>query len=203
MRVAFLDLDHTLLVADSNQLWMSFLLSQQMISVNDVATHEKFMDDYSNGVLDFSALQSFRIKLDASLPVEQMDKCKKIFFKKILLPAIAPLASRLLEEIKSQGVMTVVVSATRATLIEPVAKQLGVDHVLSSCFGQDKVNQVEFWLESYGKSLLDLDESWFYSDSHNDLPLFEAVKFPIAVDPNSQLKSIADCRNWKIISLHS
>ena len=74
-----------------------------MISVNDVATHEKFMDDYSNGVLDFQALQTFRIKLDASLANNQMDECKKIFENEILLPAIAPLASHLLDEIKNQG----------------------------------------------------------------------------------------------------
>ena len=201
MRVAFLDLDHTLLVADSNQLWMSFLLSQQMISVNDVATHEKFMDDYSNGVLDFQALQTFRIKLDASLANNQMDECKKIFENEILLPAIAPLASHLLDEIKNQGITTAIVSATRLNLIEPVAQLLGIDHVLSSCFGQDKVYQVEAWLKCFGKSLANLNESWFYSDSHNDLPLLEAVHFPIAVDPDFKLIEIATSRNLKRISL--
>lgn len=203
MRVAFLDLDHTLLVCDSNQLWMNFLLSQQMISLEQFNLHEKFMDDYANGTLNFTKLQSFRVELDASLPFEKMRQGKSVFENEILLPAIAPLAANLMYELRHQGLTTVVVSATRSDLINPVAQQLRVDHVISSCFGQDKVNQVEAWLSTFEKSLSELDESWFYSDSHNDMPLLDAVTYPVAVDPDHKLEQIANNRKWKQISLRT
>ena len=56
--MAFLDLDHTLFTADSNQLWMAFLQSQHLISAAEVDRHERFMDDYAKGVLDWRPLGS-------------------------------------------------------------------------------------------------------------------------------------------------
>jgi len=41
----------------------------------------------------------------------------------------------------------------------------------------------------------------FYSDSIIDLPLLEAVEFPIAVNPDQTLEEIARDRGWKIITL--
>jgi len=70
MRIAFLDLDHTLLAADSNQLWMSFLCSHDMVSAQDLSIHDQFMIDYANGTLDFGALSRFRCRIEADLPSE-------------------------------------------------------------------------------------------------------------------------------------
>jgi phosphoserine phosphatase len=201
MRVAFLDLDHTLLSADSNQLWMDLLHSQQLITAADVQQHERFMDDYANGVLDFEALQSFRIGLDASLPPLRLAASRASFERDVLLPALAPLAPALLSDLRAQGLSTVIVSATRASLVEPVARHLGVDHVIAACFGRQKVQAVESWLKSQGSSLSQLEQSWFYSDSHNDLPLLEAVANPVAVDPDPRLAQLARDRGWPEISL--
>ena len=201
MRVAFLDLDHTLLAADSNQLWMAFLQSRQLLAAPEMAQHERFMDDYANGVLDFDALQAFRIRLDASLPPDRLEQCLTVFQREILLPAVAPLAPSLLSELRQQGLTTVVVSATRASLVEPVARHLAVDHLITSCFGPQKVHRVEAWLKAQGCSLAGLEESWFYSDSHNDLPLLEAVSHPVAVDPDIRLAQLARQRQWPVISL--
>ena len=201
MRIAFLDLDHTLLTADSNQLWMAFLQSQRLISAAEVAQHERFMDDYANGVLDFDALQAFRIELDASLPADRLHQYQTRFERDILLPAIAPLAPVLLSDLREQGLITVVVSATRASLVEPVARHLGVDHVIASCFGRQKVQAVESWLNGQASSLSQLEESWFYSDSHNDRPLLEAVTNPVAVDPDPRLALLARDKGWPDISL--
>ena len=61
-----------------------------------------------------------------------------------------------------------------------------------------KIQRLEEWLANRDVSL---DDAWFYSDSHNDLPLLEKVDHPIAVDPDATLDSIARARNWRIISL--
>ncbi|MBA1333189.1 phosphoserine phosphatase, partial [Candidatus Endoriftia persephone str. Guaymas] len=47
----------------------------------------------------------------------------------------------------------------------------------------------------------DLRDSWFYSDSHNDLPLLEQVDHPVAVDPDPSLAETARQRGWPVISL--
>ncbi|RUM94552.1 MAG: HAD-IB family hydrolase, partial [Thiothrix sp.] len=48
-----------------------------------------------------------------------------------------------------------------------------------------------------------LDKSWFYSDSHNDLPLLEQVSNPYAVDPDDTLRRIAQERNWNIATFRN
>jgi len=203
MRVAFLDLDHTLLAADSNQLWMAHLRSEQLISQEQSFVHDQFLRDYACGKLNFTDLQAFRIGLDASLPADTLPAVRAVFERETLIPAIAPLAHRLLAELAQRGLTTVVVSATRSPLVDPVAQALGVGHAITSCFGHAKVQQVQAWLQRWGSSLADLHESWFFSDSHNDLPLLDVVMHPVAVDADDRLRQVAIDRAWPLMSLRS
>jgi phosphoserine phosphatase len=59
---------------------------------------------------------------------------------------------------------------------------------------------VNEWLAGLGHRLEDY-ESWFYSDSLNDLPLLERVTHPVAVDPDATLRAHAGERGWQVISL--
>ena len=66
------------------------------------------------------------------------------------------------------------------------------------CFQEGKVKRLKQWLKQEG---LNPHETWFYSDSHNDLPLLKAVDNPVAVDPDEELANIARQSNWRQISL--
>ena len=188
LRVAFLDLDHTLLAADSNQLWLDYLLQRGHLHAERIAAHERFVDDYGQGRLDFAALQRFRDEIDTALPVAQLAGLRARFEAEALLPAIARDAAALVDRLHADGLLTLVVSATRQALVQPVADQLGIAHVI----GSDSQR---------GSSLGALAESRFYSDSHNDLPLLEAVQHPVAVDPDPRLLRHALERGWPVISL--
>ncbi|NLC10604.1 MAG: HAD-IB family hydrolase, partial [Gammaproteobacteria bacterium] len=65
-------------------------------------------------------------------------------------------------------------------------------------FQAGKITRLNTWLSENQATLLD---SYFYSDSHNDLPLLEKVAQAIAVDPDERLRAIAQERGWQIISL--
>lgn len=210
LRVAFLDLDHTLLAADSNQLWLDYLLQRGHLHAERIAAHERFVDDYGQGRLDFAALQRFRDEIDTALPVAQLAGLRARFEAEALLPAIARDAAALVDRLHADGLLTLVVSATRQALVQPVADQLGIAHVIGSdsqpeldadCFGAGKIAHVGHWLSQRGSSLGALAESRFYSDSHNDLPLLEAVQHPVAVDPDPRLLRHALERGWPVISL--
>lgn len=200
-RVAFLDLDHTLLAADSNQLWMAHLLARGWITPAAVTEHERFVADYAQGRLDFPALQAFRCHLDASLPTARLADERSAFEQTRLLPALAPQAPDLVRQLHAQGYWPVLVSATRPVLVTPVAQHLGIAPVIAPFFGADKVQAVHHWLAAQATSLTELEDSRFYSDSHNDLPLLEAVASPIVVDPDPTLAALARHRNWPVMSL--
>jgi phosphoserine phosphatase len=159
--------------------------------------------DYARGALDFAALQAFRIGLDDSLAPGILSAVRAEFERETLIPAIAPLAPHLLAELAQRGLTTVLVSATRSSLVDPVAQALGVERAITSCFGRDKVQHVNAWLQSLGSSLTDLHESWFFSDSHNDLPLLDVVMHPVAVDADDRLQQVAIDRAWLMISLRN
>ena len=60
------------------------------------------------------------------------------------------------------------------------------------------MQQLSGWLQAHGQTL---EDSWFYSDSHNDLPLLNKVVNPVAVDPDEILEQHAREHGWPIISL--
>jgi phosphoserine phosphatase len=64
-----------------------------------------------------------------------------------------------------------------------------------------KVTRLAEWLGDRGQTLASFAASWFYSDSHNDLPLLERVTHPVAVDPDDVLRGEALARGWQILSL--
>ena len=65
-------------------------------------------------------------------------------------------------------------------------------------FHEGKVVRLHQWLE--GRDI-DLAGAWFYSDSHNDLPLLEIVDNPVAVDPDDTLRAAAEDKGWQVMSL--
>ena len=65
-------------------------------------------------------------------------------------------------------------------------------------YREGKVTRLHDWLKEHDESL---QGSWFYSDSHNDIPLLEQVDHPVAVDPDASLEREARERGWQIMSL--
>ncbi|OIQ89514.1 haloacid dehalogenase-like hydrolase [mine drainage metagenome] len=211
MRAAFFDFDHTLIGADSNQLWLEHLDAQGMLPPDALRRHDAYLRDYAAGTLDFAGLDAFRAGLDASVDPDRLAACRDACVRERLLPALAPRAPGLIRDLHEQGVLVAVVSASREALVRPVVQRLGIEHLIAAdsshgaalaqpCFGTGKVLHVEHALQSMGLSLRSLQRSWFYSDSHNDLPLLEQVSDPVAVDPDPRLARVAQARGWPVVS---
>ena len=107
-------------------------------------------------------------------------------------------------------------SATNELIVKPIAKRLEIKNVIAtkvefknnkctgefippSALGEGKLKLVQSWMKD--KQRNSFSRVTFYSDSINDLPLLEAVEFPIAVNPDQTLDGIARDRGWKIITL--
>jgi putative phosphoserine phosphatase/1-acylglycerol-3-phosphate O-acyltransferase len=93
-----------------------------------------------------------------------------------------------------------------------MARDLDIEHVICSryevrdgeftggierplCFGAGKVLAAESLSREYD---INLDESYFYSDSDDDLELLERVGHPQPLNPNSKLAVIAEHRGWPV-----
>ena len=216
MSLAIFDLDNTLLSIDSDHAWGEFLLEQG--AVDPVAyreANERFMADYNAGTLDMAAFLEMALKPLADNTPEQLAAWHQQFMASKIEPSILPKAEELLARHRTKGDTLLIITATNRFITAPIAERLGVDHLIAVnpeveqgrytgrvsgtlSYREGKVTRLEQWLQEQD---LSLEGAWFYSDSHNDLPLLEIVEHPVAVDPDDTLRDVAEERQWRIMTL--
>ncbi|RBI69686.1 HAD-IB family hydrolase [Vreelandella sulfidaeris] len=216
MSLAIFDLDNTLLSIDSDHAWGEFLLEQG--AVDPIAyreANERFMADYNAGTLDMAAFLEMALKPLADNTPEQLAAWHQQFMASKIEPNILPKAEELLARHRTKGDTLLIVTATNLFITAPIAERLGVDHLIAveperidgrytgrvsgtPSYREGKVTRLEQWLHDQD---LTMEGAWFYSDSHNDLPLLEIVEHPVAVDPDDTLRKVAEERQWRIMSL--
>ena len=135
--------------------------------------------------------------------------------KEHIEPILLDRAFDLIQEHRINGDTIVIITATNTLVTRPIADRLGVEHLIgceaeiknghftgkpsgTPSFAEGKVIRIKDWCETQGQSM---EGAVFYSDSHNDLPLLQAVYKPVAVDPDDRLKREALRNGWDIISL--
>ncbi|MDW7746810.1 HAD family hydrolase [Halomonas sp.] len=216
MSLAIFDLDNTLLSTDSDHAWGEFLLEQG--AVDPVAYREandRFLADYEAGTLDIQAFLAVALRPLAEHSPEQLAAWHQQFMASKIEPHILPRGEELVARHRARGDTLLIVTATNCFITGPIAERLGIDELIAvepevvdgrytgratgiPSYREGKVKRLEAWLADRD---LTLDDSWFYSDSHNDLALLEQVDHPVAVDPDPSLREVAEARGWKIISL--
>ena len=214
--LALFDLDHTLLDGDSDVSWAQFLIEEGVL--DGAEYHEKnlwFAERYKDGTLDIRQFLDFQLAPLAHRPRPQLDAWHAAFMERKIRPIIHRRAAETIA--RHDGALKALVTATNRFITAPIAAELGIEHLVATdieecdgvftgrprgqpCFREGKIERVREWLASRGKALEDF-ESWFYSDSLNDLPLLERVDHPVAVDPDATLRAKAAERGWPVISL--
>ena len=216
-RLILFDLDNTLLAGDSDFEWAQFLIEQGVLDREVYeARNQRFYDEYKAGTIDIHAFLDFQLKPLSRHPRAQLAAWHREFMERKIRPLIRGTARALVE--RHRGDLRVMVTATNSFVTAPIAREFGIEELIATepeqcdgeftgtvrgipCFREGKVTQLEAWLARRGSSLAAYSESWFYSDSHNDLPLLERVSHPVAVDPDQTLRAHAERSGWPIISL--
>ena len=218
MKLALFDLDNTLLAGDSDFQWAQFLMEEGVI---DRETHQakniKFYEDYQKGTLDIFAFLDFQLEPLTRYPRSQLETWHQRYMKRKVLPMMTDKARKLVEKHRASGDLMMVITATNSFVTQPIAEAFGIEHLIGTVpeevngeftgrvvgtpsFQEGKVSRLPQWLAERGQSLADF-ESWFYSDSQNDLPLLKMVNHPVAVNPDPVLESYAREQGWPVISL--
>lgn len=216
MSLAIFDLDNTLLGDDSDYLWGQFLVQQNLVDGDFYAReNQRFYEDYKSGALDIFEFLAFSLKPLSEHSREKLSALHQQFMQEVIRPVMLPAAHLLLEKHRAQGDTLLIITATNSFITGPIAEALGVENIIATdpeiidglytgqvdgtpCFQSGKVTRLETWLTAHQENLAN---SWFYSDSRNDLPLLELVTHPVAVDPDETLADHARSKGWPIISL--
>ncbi|MGJ8645685.1 MAG: HAD family hydrolase [Marinomonas colpomeniae] len=216
MALAFFDLDNTLVAGDTAQAFSEYIAASQLPTPIDfLAVNHVYMNEYDAGTLDLADYMRYTLSPLLTLKAAQVNDIITNFINDIIFTMVLPKAHALLKKHKDNGDELIIISATGSHLVSPIAKYLGVQHALgvdvevknghltgeitgTPTFREGKVIRAEQWAKEHG---FPMDETYFYSDSHNDLPLLEKAHYPVAVDPDPILEKVAQENGWPIISL--
>jgi len=217
-RLAIFDLDNTLLGGDSDYAWGEFLISQQLVNIDEhKSKNDAFYADYQRGELDMHAYLCFVLGTIAGKTPDDVSELHGLFMQQFIKPMLLPAAAALLKKHRDENDFLLIITATGRFITEPIARLLGVDDLLASeaeivdgrytgkpsgspCYHTGKVTRLQSWLKNRH---FKMEDAWFYSDSHNDIPLLEAVGHPVAVDADETLRAHAEKNGWPIISLRN
>lgn len=217
--LALFDLDNTLLAGDSDYNWSLFLIEEGLLDANTHhARNEQFYQDYKNGNLDIYKFLEFQLKPLSEHSVQFLDELHLKFMEKVIRPMMTTKAQALVNKHQAAGDLCLIITATNSFVTKPIAAAYGIEHLIGTdpemvdgqytggvsgvpSFQAGKVTRINEWLAQRQQQLSDFEISYFYSDSHNDLPLMKLVTNPVAVDADETLTEYAKAQHWPHISL--
>ena len=216
MNLVLLDLDNTLLSGDTDVEWLEFLIEQGALPASENRKNHEMDRRYASG--EASTLEYVRFYLGYYPPhaLDTLRAWRSRFFEQKIRPLMLPAARELIR--RQQGHLVAIITATNRFLVEPIAADFGVEHLMATepemrdgrftgdvvgapCMREGKLEHLARWLAGRRQKLEDFGEVWFYSDSINDLPLLERVTHPVAVDASARLAEVARQRGWRQLSL--
>jgi HAD superfamily hydrolase (TIGR01490 family) len=223
MNLALFDLDNTLLSGDSDFEWAQFLISKGVVDREvQEARNIQFYEQYKAGTLDIHEFLAFQLAPLARHPRAELDAWHAEYMERHIRPIISTEARDVVRQHLDNGDLCAIVTATNTFVTGPIAREFGIPHLIGTIpavdlqsgafsgapsgmpsFREGKIVRVEAWLESLGLWWGSFEDSFFYSDSHNDLPLMGKVKTPVAVDPDDKLQAHAEAHDWISISLRN
>ena len=222
-QLALFDLDHTLLPCDSDYEWGQFLARIGVVDSKYYAQqNERFYQDYKDGKLNIQEFLRFALKPLSEHSRAQLKEWHDAFMQEVITGQIRQQALDLVKRHQDAGDLCCVVTATNSFVTRPIVESFGIEHLVATepatagdsplaaftgevkgipSFREGKIQRVHDWLATQDLALDQLPQSYFYSDSMNDLPLLEKVSNPVATNPDVRLRDEALKRHWPILEL--
>ncbi len=213
---AFFDLDKTIIAKSSTLAFSKSLFAEGLLSRRAVLRSAYAQLVFSTGGADHEMLEKMREeigKLVTGWDVVTVRQIVREALHDVIEPLVYAEALTLIEEHRAAGHDIIIVSASGAEMVEPIAQMLGARHAIATTleevdgkytgqivhysYGPNKVTAMKKLAEREG---YDLSRSFGYSDSETDAPMLEAVGHPFAVNPDKALRRRATEEGWPILT---
>ncbi len=207
---AFFDIDHTVLEINSGTRWVGYQWKHDRMTVIELLRALWWTAQYRFGLLDFEAMAGRVIAQYRDQEIAPLEREVAQWYADEIEAMICVEARAHIEAHRGEGhVVALLTSATRF-LSAPLGRALRIEHVLCTevgeqagrftgahvrpaCYGTGKVVRAEAFAAEHG---IDLDRSFFYTDSYSDLPMLERVGEPRVVNADPRLRRLARRRGW-------
>jgi HAD superfamily hydrolase (TIGR01490 family) len=215
--LALFDLDHTLLTVDCDEAWVEFLIELGVVERATFEAGNRLIGErYRRGEVGLLEFTEFYLSTLTGHLVDDLEAWRANFLRTKIRPAIPAASRALIKEHAAQGHLCVMTTAASRFLAGPIGRELGFENVIATepemHFGrftgkvtgvpnmrESKIVRLETWLAERGLRFGDFRQSWFYSDSRNDIPLLSKVTHPVAVNPDPVLAELAASKRWPVL----
>ncbi len=212
-RAAFFDLDRTLVRVDTPRLYTRYRRKKGEATWRDSLQVAWWVLQYTAGIIDAPRVAKKALAAFAGKEESWLIKSCDEWFPQYVLPEIQARGREIVKERHEAGDLVAIVTAATRYVARPVARELGIEHVICSelevdesgrftgqviepmCYGEGKITRARGLLEQHG---IGFDKVTFFSDSITDLPLLSKVEVPVAVNPDRRLLRAARARGWQV-----
>lgn len=208
---AFFDMDRTLVRVSTGRLFIRWRFLSGKAGLRDLLRFSSWMMQYTLGVIDPVDVTARALRHLEGIDAEAFELECRQWYRAMVRRYISDEARREVERRRRQGYVLAILSASTPYAAEPLAEDLGIDHVLCTrlvvdngkftgryhhlCYGAGKVEAAERFAEAHQ---VDLGRSAFYTDSVSDLPMLERVGEPRIVNPDPRLGLVSRRRRWPV-----
>ena len=209
---AFFDVDKTIISQNSGTLFLKYLYEQGRATKMDIVKGLASYMQYKVNLLDIEAFSKQTVKQLKGQSEAEMIAFSSEWYDEVVRHYIYPEARALIGRHLEEGHMVALVTGATRYVAEPLAKDLGITHVICTqlevrrglftgrveepiCFGEGKILKLREFVDGHR---IDLARSYFYTDSISDLPLLEVVGHPQVVNPDPLLYRRAARRKWPV-----
>ena len=217
--LALFDLDHTLLDRDSDEAWVEFLIARGVLDRGTFEVANKaIVARYQRGEVGVREFTEFYLSTLVGHSMARLDAWRSEYLVEKILPAISRQARDLVARHQRDGDLCVLTTATSRFLTSPIATNLGFENLIATepatrggeytghvegvpNMREGKIARLDAWLAARDLRLEHFRESWFYSDSRNDIPLLSRVSHPVAVNADATLAALAAERGWRTLRI--
>jgi HAD superfamily hydrolase (TIGR01490 family) len=217
--LALFDLDHTLLTVDCDEAWVEFLIEQGAIERTIFDAGNRLVGErYRRGEVGLLEFTEFYLATLVGHPVDRLEAWRETYVRTKIIPAIPTGSRDLVAQHATGGHLCVMTTAASRFLAGPIGGELGFEHIIATeaemrdgrftgkvagvpNMRESKIARLDAWLADRGVRFGDFRQSWFYSDSRNDIPLLSHVTHPVAVNPDAALAELAAAKRWPVMQI--
>lgn len=209
---AFFDFDGTVISGYSAFAFIQEQIKRGHLSPRELVELVGAMGSFGLGKMGFSAMMLATSQFLRGIREDSYAAFGRELFESHIARLIYPESRALVDAHLRKGHTVAIISSATPYQVEPAAEDLNIENVLCTrlevdkgmftgkvlrptCFGRGKVTAAESLVEKFG---VDLDQSFFYSDSDDDIQLLERVGNPRPLNPNKRLLAIAESRGWPV-----
>lgn len=209
---AFFDFDGTLIAGFSATVFLKEQVRRGDLSPYEFLELVSALAQFSLGGMGFSGLMLTAARFMRGIREDDYIAFGQELYEQQIARKVYPESRALVQAHQRKGHTVAVISSATPYQVEPVARELGIEHVVCSrytvidgvftggierplCFGEGKVQAAEHLAAEHA---IDLEQSFFYSDSDDDIQLLERVGHPQPLNPNTRLTEISERQGWPV-----